>query len=60
MICIIPTTSKQSLVIITPNSQFSILNSQLDKLYGSFGYLLKSGLRFSRNALPPSCASSSI
>lgn len=28
--------------------------------YGSFGYFLKSGLRFSRNARPPSCASSSM
>ncbi len=27
-------------------------------LYGSFGYFLKSGFRFSRNAFPPSCASS--
>ena len=28
------------------------------KCYGIFGNLLQSGLRFSRNALPPSCASS--
>ena len=28
--------------------------------YGSLGYLEKSGLRFSRNAFPPSCASSSM
>ena len=27
-------------------------------LYGSLGYFLKSGLRFSRKALPPSWASS--
>ena len=27
-------------------------------LYGSFGYFLKSGFRFSRNAFPPSWASS--
>ena len=27
-------------------------------VYGNFGYFLKSGLRFSKNAFPPSCASS--
>ena len=37
---------------------FFCLKNMFFCLYGSFGYFLKSGFRFSRNAFPPSWASS--
>ena len=51
-----------TLGIYTPTGTCRLLEMEHTLLYlylhGIFGYWSKSGLRFSKNALPPSCASS--
>ena len=54
-----PCQDLHTLVLSTPHVRVEIMMSHLFFLnYGILGNLLQSGLRFSRNAFPPSCASS--